>query len=313
MNWIITIIGALVFVLTMMALSAINLYLARRKERSDLLKKIEQDRRAGNESDAEASDRLRGILTDITQRLGSFARPKGEDEATLLKRRFMQAGFTRLKNMPLIFYGSKVLLAMVLPLVFSILRFTMLHNIKGTYFLFFLILFALIGFYIPVIWLRLKIKSRQEQILRGFPDGLDLLIVCTEAGMGLDLAIHRVGEEIKVRHPALSEELQLLNMELKAGKFRRDALKNLATRCGSDDIRSFTTLLVQTEKFGTNVAQAMRIQADSIRTKRMQAVEELAAKLPTKLLFPCILFIFPSLFLVLIGPALIQVMRMQQG
>ena len=139
------------------------------------------------------------------------------------------------------------------------------------------------------------------------------MVICAEAGMGLDAAINRVGEEMSLRCPEVSEEMRLLSLELRAGKQRRDALRNLSMRTDSEDINSFVTLLIQTDKFGTSIAQALRVQSDSMRTKRSQRVEELAAKLPVKLLFPTILFIFPSLFLVLMGPALIRAFRVWKG
>jgi len=175
------------------------------------------------------------------------------------------------------------------------------------------LILALVGFYIPDLWLRIKIAHRKDEIVRGFPDALDLMVVCAEAGMGLDAAINRVGDEMQLRHPLLSEELKLLTLELRAGKMRREALKNLAMRTSSEDIESFVTLLIQTDKFGTSIAQALRVQADSMRTKRMQRVEEIAAKLPVKLIFPTILFIFPSMFLVLAGPALLRAFRVWKG
>lgn len=171
------------------------------------------------------------------------------------------------------------------------------------------ILLALIGFYLPNFWLRRKVDRRKEKILRGLPDALDLMVVCAEAGVGLDAAIQRVGEEMKLANRPLSEEFRLLNLELRAGKQRRDALKNLALRTDLDDVRSLVTLLVQTERFGTSIAQALRVHSDSMRTKRFQRVEEVAAKLPVKLLFPLIFFIFPSLFVVILGPAILKVYR----
>jgi tight adherence protein C len=290
-----------------------HVYFSQKKDRIQLLNKIEHNGLAKDKGPDSVSGKMRGALFTMMQRLGSFAKPTKEDEVSLLRKRFMQAGLSRMKNMMLIFYGSKVLLAIALPISFSILQFTMFRTMLPLKFTLVLISLALIGFYIPVFWLKWRIENRKEQLFHGFPDGLDLMCVCTEAGMGLDSAINRVGEEIKVRHPALSEELRLLSLELRAGKLRREALKNLAMRCDSDDIQSFATLLIQTEKFGTNVAQAMRVQADSMRTKRLQAIEEMAAKLPVKMLFPTILFIFPSLFLVLMGPALIQAWAILKG
>jgi tight adherence protein C len=171
------------------------------------------------------------------------------------------------------------------------------------------VLLALIGFYLPDLWLRMRIARRKEEILKGFPDALDLLVVCVEAGVGLDAAINRVGEEMKLSDKVLSEEFRLLSLELRAGKLRRDALRNLALRTDLEDVSSFVTLLIQTDKFGTSVAKALRVHSDSMRTKRQQRAEEIAAKLPVKLVFPLILFIFPSLFVAILGPAAIRIFR----
>jgi tight adherence protein C len=135
------------------------------------------------------------------------------------------------------------------------------------------------------------------------------MVVCVEAGMGLDAAINRVGEEMKLRNEVVSEEFRLMGLELRAGKLRRDALRNLGIRTGLDEVKSLMTLLVQTDKFGTSVAQALRVHSDSMRTRRYQKAEEMAAKLPVKLIFPLILFILPSLFVVVVGPAVIRLFR----
>ena len=172
------------------------------------------------------------------------------------------------------------------------------------------IFFALMGLMLPDIWLRSKTTRIKEKISRAFPDALDLLVVCVEAGMGLDAAISRVGKELELNHPVLSRELHLLNLELRAGKPRPIALRNLAYRTDIDDVNSLTTLLIQTDRFGTSVAQALRVYADSFRTARFQKAEELAAKLSTKLIFPLTLCVFPSFFAVVLGPAAIQMYRM---
>ena len=169
------------------------------------------------------------------------------------------------------------------------------------------VLSALIGFYLPDIWLRQKTDKRKEKILNALPDALDLLVICVESGMGLDSAIYRVAQETKLNSPELSDELQLMNLELRAGKSRRDALKNLALRTNLDEINSLVTLLIQTDQFGTSMADALRVYSDSYRTERFQRAEELAAKLPVKLIFPLVIFIFPSLFVVLLGPAAISI------
>ncbi len=148
------------------------------------------------------------------------------------------------------------------------------------------------------------------QFCEGFPDALDLLAVCVEAGMGLDAAIKRVGEEMRLSNKVLSDEFGLLNLEMRAGKERKEAMRSMADRIDLEDVSSWVSLLIQTDKLGTSISQALRIQSDSLRTKRSQRLEEMAAKIPVKLLFPTIFCIFPSLFLVILGPAVIRILRM---
>jgi tight adherence protein C len=169
------------------------------------------------------------------------------------------------------------------------------------------------GFYLPNLWLRLRISRRREAILKGFPDALDLMVVCVEAGMGLDSTITRVAKEIELNNSILSDELKLYNLEMRAGKLRKDALKNLAMRTDVDEVNNLVTLLLQTEKFGTSVGQALTVYSDTMRTQRFQRAEEMAAKIPTKLLFPLVLFIFPALFVVILGPAVINIVRAFKG
>jgi tight adherence protein C len=220
----------------------------------------------------------------------------------------LKAGYRR-ENAPVIFFGIKALLAIVLALSFFWMKLFFLKTMTSLHFMLFGVMFALIGFYLPNLWLKLKVARRREEILKGFPEALDLMVVCVEAGTGLDAAINRVGEEMRLSNRVLSEEFKLLSLELRAGKPRGEALRNLAFRTDSEDVNSLVTLLIQTEKFGTSIAQALRVYSDSMRTKRHQRAEELAAKLPVKLVFPLVLFIFPSLFIVILGPAAIRVSK----
>jgi tight adherence protein C len=308
------IIPLLIFGGILLLFLGIMFYLSSLKGRRDLLKKIADT--GQEQSKAESSverNQVRQIFLSITQRLGFLAKPKSEDEISYLRKRFQQAGLERFSNVALSFFGAKVFFAILLPILFMVLKVSLMRPMLPIQITFLLVLLALVGFYIPSLWLRIKIAQRKDEIVRGFPDALDLMVVCAEAGMGLDAAINRVGEEMRLRCAPVSDELKLLSLELRAGKQRRDALRNLTMRTDSEDINSFVTLLIQTDKFGTSIAQALRVQSDSMRTKRSQKVEELAAKLPVKLLFPTILFIFPSLFLVLMGPALIRAFRIWKG
>ena len=166
-----------------------------------------------------------------------------------------------------------------------------------------------LGFYLPDIWLRQKTDKRREKLLKALPDALDLMVVCVEAGMGLDEAINRVAKESKIQSRELSDEFAFLSLELRAGKQRQDALQNLAERTDLEEVKNLVTLLIQADKFGTNIADTLRVYSDTFRTERFQRAEEMAAKMPVKLIFPLILFIFPALFIVIIGPAIISIYR----
>jgi tight adherence protein C len=186
---------------------------------------------------------------------------------------------------------------------------TVLGPIPSIFTLLILFVLAVCGFYLPGIWLRMRVTKRKEQMTEGLPEALDMMVVCVEAGMGLDAAINRVGEEMALSNKVVGEEFRLLSLELQVGKQRKDALRSLAMRTDLEDVNSLVTLLVQTEKFGTSIGQSLRVHSDSMRVKRQQRAEEIAAKLPVKLLFPLIVFIFPALFVVILGPAVIRFIR----
>lgn len=166
---------------------------------------------------------------------------------------------------------------------------------------------ALLGFFAPNLYVLHHIELRQQRIAESFPDGLDMLVVCVEAGLSLDAAIQRVSQELERSHPLLAEELSLVSLELRAGRSRDEALHGLADRSGVEDIRSFVSILVQTQHFGTSIGSALREQANDLRQVRMQRAREKANKLPVKLIFPIMAFIFPAMFLVILGPACIRI------
>jgi tight adherence protein C len=165
------------------------------------------------------------------------------------------------------------------------------------------------GFYFPDFCLNRWISWRQGKIVEGFPDALDLLVVCVEAGMGLDQAIVKVAEELERTHPEISEELKLVNLEIRAGRTRGEALRNLGERTGVDDIISLAAMLIQTDKFGTSIARSLRVHSDSLRTERIQRAEEAAAKTTIKLIFPLLFCVFPALLVVILGPAFLNLAR----
>jgi len=175
---------------------------------------------------------------------------------------------------------------------------------------FFVFLFVIIlGYMLPEIWLFWKIKKRQRKLRLALPDGLDLLVVCVEVGLGLDQSLLRVAQELRIVHPELSEELQMVNLEMRVGKTRLDALRELARRTGLDELKSLVAMLIQTERFGTSIAQSLRVFSDEMRTRRRQQAEEMSAKTTVKMVPPLVFFIFPALLVVILGPAVIALMH----
>ena len=175
--------------------------------------------------------------------------------------------------------------------------------------LFLVILGVAVGFVIPGLLLQLKIRKRKEQITDSLPDALDLLVVCVEAGLGLNAAFVKITEEFKLSGPTLSDEFDIVNREMVAGKPRQDALRALAERTAVEEVKSLVAMLVQTEKLGTSLAQSLRVHSDSLRTRRRQKAEEAAAKTTIKLVFPLVFLLFPALFIVILGPGVLQIIQ----
>lgn len=304
-------ITILVFLSAFLTIMGIFMFIRSGLERRALLDKIQRD---GNPTAAgdtgQASTPASGVapLVRLSLWLGNRVRPKDETEISRGRLLFLRAGY-RNRNTPIVFLGLRFLLAPVLPAAFYLAQMLYLH-MPSAYAILIACLLGIVGFNLPSWWLKMKISQRKERITEGFPDALDLLVVCVEAGMGLDSAISRVAAEMEMTNKAISEEFKMLNMELRAGRTRRDALKDLSARTDLDDVSSLVTLIIQTDKFGTSVGPALRVQSDSMRTKRYQRAEERAAKIPTKLVFPLLLFIFPCMFIVFLAPPLIQLVRM---
>ena len=245
-----------------------------------------------------AQSRLQA-LTGFVKRVGEKA-PRSVGEMGTLRLRLVQAGYRRPEALTM-FFGVRVLVALLLFLAFStsiITRPNMLVALGGLG----------IGYVIPGMALARMAKRRAHRIRLALADALDLLVVSVEAGLGLDQALQRVGAELAFAYPDLSDELRLINLELRAGKPRAEALRNMADRSGVDDLGSLVTMLIQTDKFGTSVAQSLRVYSDTLRTKRRQRAEEAAAKTGVKMVFPLVLCIFPAIWIVTIGPAAIKFM-----
>ncbi|MGD9384817.1 MAG: type II secretion system F family protein, partial [Desulfobacterales bacterium] len=289
------------------------------KKRQTLLEKIKKQGRTTDTSYSGASSSQTGgrIQHRVIEFLSSLGRKVPTKEMAVdyskLRPLFLKAGL-RHENTPFVFKGVKVVFAVILPLCIILLQMVIpALMLPKKQLIALLVVLAMAGFYLPNLWLRLRISRRREAILKGFPDALDLMVVCVEAGMGLDSTITRVAKEIELNNSILSDELKLYNLEMRAGKLRKDALKNLAMRTDVDEVNNLVTLLLQTEKFGTSVGQALTVYSDTMRTQRFQRAEEMAAKIPTKLLFPLVLFIFPALFVVILGPAVINIVRAFKG
>lgn len=238
--------------------------------------------------------------------MAKLAAPKKDEEIGRIRAKFMNAGF-RNESAPVIYFAAKTLLAIALPVV--LLLFTEVREWEGNQPMLALLAAAAFGYYLPNGVLARLTEMRQRELFEAFPDALDLMIVCVESGISLDAAIARTASEISLRSPKLAEELTLVGLELRLGATRERALRNLATRTGLDEISSFVAMMLQADRFGTSIGDSMRVQADALRVRRRQRAEEQAAKIPLKMLFPLIFCVFPSLLLVLMGPALIQIYR----
>jgi tight adherence protein C len=204
------------------------------------------------------------------------------------------------------FIGAKILLGVLLPLSYLISRFFFTIDLQ---FVLLCLLLIIIGFGLPDTILGFVTRSRQGRILRALPDALDLMVVCVEAGLGLDMTFRRVGEEIRPLGRDLSDEFHLTNLEIRAGKPRNECFKNMSLRTGVSEINNLMTILIQTSRFGTSLAKALRVHSDAMRIKRRQLAEEKAAKSTVKLIFPLVFFIFPAIFVVLVGPGVIRIIR----
>jgi len=249
-----------------------------------------------------------GRIVELTKPVAQLSVPKEGWETSQLRIRFMNAGY-RSEVAPMIFFLAKTLLTFLLPIIYVLYVVISGITVKPNTLLVMMILSAAFGYIMPNVFLARRIAYRKREIFESFPDAMDLIIVCVESGLGLDAALSRVGEEMHMISPTLGEELHLINLELRAGSSRERALRNLALRTGVEDIDTLVAMLVQSDRFGTSIAQALRVHAENLRTKRRLRAEEAAAKIALKLLFPLIFFIFPSMLLVLLGPALISINR----
>jgi len=239
------------------------------------------------------SERVAKLVQPMRSLLGSRQDPE-------LVRRLASAGYRRPFHADLFF-----LVKMVLPIVAGVASLLLVKQNA----IFWVFITALVGFMLPDLWLTQVVSRRQDRIRLSLPDALDLLVICMEAGLGLDQAILRVGQELRISHPDLSEEFVIIGLEQRAGKARLEAWKSMADRVGVESIRQFVQMLVQTERFGTPISKSLATFSDALRIRRRQQAEEMAAKTTIKMIPPLVFFIFPNLFIVLLGPAVIMIWR----
>ena len=244
----------------------------------------------------------------VSRPLARLAQPSEGWENSPMRLRFINAGW-RNQSTPYFFFGAKTLLALILPLLCMLFGGERLLSSGTSLVMLALLLSACIGYYLPNMLLNHQIEVRQRDIFDSFPDALDLLTICVEAGLGLEAALNRVAEEIHLKSQVLGQEFQLMILELRTGFSKERALRNLALRTGVEDIDLLVAMLIQSDRFGTSMGESLRIHADNLRTKRHQRAEEAAAKISLKLLFPLIFMIFPTLMLILVGPAAMQIYR----
>jgi len=301
--------GAAFFVIFLLCAGAIRLA-QDRAQRRKMLEKItthtHHDHVTGASDESSTTTPKKGFQFSFLQRMGKKVLPEGSDQYSLTRKRFLKAGL-RWEGAPSVFWGIKILLPVIMVGLFIVLQMNITGPLPPHLAILVFIILAAGGFYAPDFWLQFKTMKRREEFFRGLPDALDLMVVCVEAGMGLDATINRVGDEMALSNKVISDEFNLINLELRAGKQREDALRNLSHRTDLEDVRALVTMLIQTEKFGTSIAKSLRVFADAFRSKRFLKAEEIAAKMPIKLIFPLILFIFPSIFIVTVGPGAIRI------
>jgi tight adherence protein C len=305
------VILGVVFVAIFIVLFSVNQAIESGRRRRRMVRTIKNSRDAWTFSDSEPDEKassLPGKIVNMMAKMGAgFAGDDGSNYSNQ-RRRLLQAGIRNPKASQIL-WGTKIWSPLILMLLLFGMRIYVpqLKLLSAPVTAALLIGTGIAGFYLPELWLSVKAGIRRKKIIKSLPDALDLLVVCVEAGLGLDSAFNKVAEEMKMSGPQMSDEFKLMNLELRAGKTRKDALRNLSMRVNVDSLKSLVTLLIQTEMFGTGVTKALRVFSDTFRTQRFQAAEEKAAKLPVKMLIPTVFFIFPTFMAIMIGPAAITV------
>lgn len=304
-SWIISL---LIFAMVLLCSMGLYLVLGSRETMKVIKRRAEGQTGVGASENESVVLGFKDKLYSLLTRLGEANKPTNESEVSAIREALMTAGYRHAKA-PILFMGAKLLCSIVALGIMVIIPAKLLGFPTATTITVMYIGAASAGYFLPMLWLSHAIGRRKEKFLEAFPDALDLMVVCVEAGLGLDAAISRVSNEIRFAHKELAEEFDLVSLELRTGLSRAEALKNLSRRIDLEEVSSLVALLIQTDKFGTSVGQALRVHSDAMRVNRQLRAEELAAKLPVKLLFPLVFFIFPTLFVVVVGPAAIKIAR----
>jgi tight adherence protein C len=299
---------SLVPLLVFVAISAgvwavMSIFSGKQSRASARLDELKDPRKRG---EADKQNTVGAVLKAAAPALSSALKPKTELEESELKIRMSNAGFHS-PHAATFFLAIKTAMLIGGVMIgggYGLLAHGLTYDALSS-----LVIWGGLGFYVPEIILGLMRRSRMEQIFLSLPDALDLLVVCVEAGLGLDAAMRRVSAELKDTATAVCEEFELANMQLQMGRQRREVLHDLGVRTGVDDMKALVAIMIQADKFGSSIAQALRVQSDSMRIKRSQLAEEKAAQTAVKMIFPLVLFIFPGIFVVLVGPAAIMMMR----
>lgn len=305
MSFAAILLALLVFAIVALIVLAVGQYGKRRQVRGLMSRVVGSAQRVRQRPSHDGAAKLTHFDTLIDS-ISKLSLPEMGWQDSQIRLRFIRAGL-RDPNAPRYFYAIKSFLTLILPvlllIVFSLFGSHMTLTSKLTY----VVLCAAAGYYLPDMFIRSRTSTRQQEMQQALPDLIDLLVICTESGLGMDAAINRVAKEAVGSSVALAEEFHLAALEIRAGSSRTTALKNMTLRTNLEDLNGFVSMLVQADKFGTSLAESLRIQSDVMRVKRMQRAEEIAAKVPVKMLVPLIFFIFPALMIVLIGPAFLQI------
>jgi tight adherence protein C len=284
-------VGALAFIILFCFLYSVL------ERRPNIEKRVRQD--GGEERQGFRWQNYLNISRSVLKQAGEIL-PRSPEEMSRQERRLTEAGIRR-RDAPLLLTGAKLLLGVGFVVLFLASGYMQKQPFLSV------LLSLFFGLLVPDIWLNHRITARKENIQLALPDALDLMVMCIEAGLSLDQTLSRIAPELRGDYSDLSDEFQIYSLEVTAGRKRDDALRNLGRRSGTDDLKALTSALMQANRFGVAIAASLRVFSDSMRTKRRQRLEERAAKMSIKMLFPLVCCIFPGIFIVLIGPAVLQI------